>query len=501
MCLLIARFTLFSAISIILIFNPSQAVAWVLAGALVLLLGCTLAFFLLHTISQFLRGAAAELEETSNTKQAGQKKKGLAQMAVGIKKFFIELALPFFMESDDEKLYLEWSLHSWKASIVSAAERKGQTEQATRSRIVSCFKSFRAFVLHHGPSVERQNLAKAFSDFGEAWMEDFDQPGLPVDMVHVLCVLTATSSFVPAKTPLSLGRPRWGLTRVLLGLEAEVTRVQNVQDFLLSEKRRATESRRIAKEAEERKQLEAAKSAKSGGAMSPVHSLLHHHAQAQEVLEKAKTFEKTPMVDSASQTTQSAMAKKTNKMDEGEVSPRWEPLKAPEPADPPLEEIQIHQVREKTPEAVVAVSCDPEPAEPVQSPLPPPPPVQVQPAPILPKGPRTIPKAKRPSPSTVAAAPSAEAPRLPPSAPPAPTSPVSPAPPTTPAGASLVARSVRSAPRPPPPKAAPVGRAPAVAKAPSRSDRVPLNQAALARETTSDTEPEETEEEDSDDEQ
>ncbi|CAK9031780.1 unnamed protein product [Durusdinium trenchii] len=538
MCLLIARFTLFSAISIILIFNPSQAVAWVLAGALVLLLGCTLAFFLLHTISQFLRGAAAELEETSNTKQAGQKKKGLAQMAVGIKKFFIELALPFFMESDDEKLYLEWSLHSWKASIVSAAERKGQTEQATRSRIVSCFKSFRAFVLHHGPSVERQNLAKAFSDFGEAWMEDFDQPGLPVDMVHVLCVLTATSSFVPAKTPLSETAHKWqqqaenllrhgheqekhyvsadslvsSRTRLLnLNHAHAVTLVQNVQDFLLSEKRRATESRRIAKEAEERKQLEAAKSAKSGGAMSPVHSLLHHHAQAQEVLEKAKTFEKTPMVDSASQTTQSAMAKKTNKMDEGEVSPRWEPLKAPEPADPPLEEIQIHQVREKTPEAVtpvtpvtpkvVAVSCDPEPAEPVQSPLPPPPPVQVQPAPILPKGPRTIPKAKRPSPSTVAAAPSAEAPRLPPSAPPAPTSPVSPAPPTTPAGASLVARSVRSAPRPPPPKAAPVGRAPAVAKAPSRSDRVPLNQAALARETTSDTEPEETEEEDSDDEQ
>lgn len=48
----------------------ARAVLEVLAGALVLLLGCTLAFFLLHTISQFLRGAAAELEETSNTKQA-----------------------------------------------------------------------------------------------------------------------------------------------------------------------------------------------------------------------------------------------------------------------------------------------------------------------------------------------------------------------------------------------------------------------------------------------
>lgn len=63
-------------------------------------------------------------------------------------------------------------------------------------------------------------------------MEDFDQPGLPVDMVHVLCVLTATSSFVPAKTPLSLGRPRWGLTRVLLGLEAEVTRVPSTLCYI-----------------------------------------------------------------------------------------------------------------------------------------------------------------------------------------------------------------------------------------------------------------------------
>ena len=69
MCLLIARFSLFSAISIILIFNPSTAVSWTLAAGLVLLLAGTCIFFGLHVVSQFLRGAAADLQEEDKQKK------------------------------------------------------------------------------------------------------------------------------------------------------------------------------------------------------------------------------------------------------------------------------------------------------------------------------------------------------------------------------------------------------------------------------------------------
>lgn len=53
---------------------------------------------------------------------------------------------------------------------------------------VSCFKSFRAFVLHHGPSVERQNLAKV-RRLRRWWKEE--EVWIPwIGIVYDLCVIS-----------------------------------------------------------------------------------------------------------------------------------------------------------------------------------------------------------------------------------------------------------------------------------------------------------------------
>ena len=89
MSLLITRFSLFSVVSIILIFSPSTVVTMILAGSLVALMALTCAYFGLHIVAQFLRGAAQDMKaEESNPKKDASSKttkqkkpKGLANLA------------------------------------------------------------------------------------------------------------------------------------------------------------------------------------------------------------------------------------------------------------------------------------------------------------------------------------------------------------------------------------------------------------------------------------
>ena len=89
MSLLITRFSLFSVVSIILIFSPSTVVTMILAGSLVALMALTCAYFGLHIVAQFLRGAAEDMKaEESNPKKDASSKttkqkkpKGLANLA------------------------------------------------------------------------------------------------------------------------------------------------------------------------------------------------------------------------------------------------------------------------------------------------------------------------------------------------------------------------------------------------------------------------------------
>ena len=84
MCLLSFRFTLFSMIAIMLIFNPSRNATWVLAGILVCLLACVCAYFAIHVLAQFLKGSAADMEESEDedgspeAKQTKEKMKAAA---------------------------------------------------------------------------------------------------------------------------------------------------------------------------------------------------------------------------------------------------------------------------------------------------------------------------------------------------------------------------------------------------------------------------------------
>lgn len=84
MCLLSFRFTLFSMIAIMLIFNPSEAATWILASLLALMLACVCGYFAVHVVAQFLRGSAADMMESDeelDEDAAREKKKMRAAQA------------------------------------------------------------------------------------------------------------------------------------------------------------------------------------------------------------------------------------------------------------------------------------------------------------------------------------------------------------------------------------------------------------------------------------
>ena len=142
MCLLSFRFCLFSMVAIMLIFNPPQSATWALAGLLCFLLVIVCGYFAVHVAAQFLKSAAeAESDEEGIDKQdvqrmrlASKKQQPLLMRAVGgTKKLLIKLALPLFVESDEEKFFLRWSIQSPNVELISAAERFAKPA-ATRFR-------------------------------------------------------------------------------------------------------------------------------------------------------------------------------------------------------------------------------------------------------------------------------------------------------------------------------------------------------------------------------
>ena len=55
---------------------------------------------------------------------------------------------------------------------------------------------------------------EAISEFSALWLDEFDQGSIPMDLLQVLCALTATSKHVPHKTPI----PETGLKPLGLAL-------------------------------------------------------------------------------------------------------------------------------------------------------------------------------------------------------------------------------------------------------------------------------------------
>eukprot|EP00435_Cladocopium_sp_Y103_P034368 s881_g8.t2 len=247
MCLLSFRFTLFSMIAIMLIFNPSANATWVLAGGLVFLLSGVCAYFAIHVLAQFLKGSAADMEESEDEelspgspgspeakqnkekmRAASAKQNPLLRFAGQAKKILVRRALPIVQEAEDEKFFLQWSVHSNKVSLVSAAELKevGAASRGRLQRLVSVLKGLRAAVLRFGSGVQRQVMVKALSEFTTIWLDEFGQPNIPVDVLQVLGALTTTSKLVPHKTPLVETGIKWkqqveSLLRTHRGLQAE----------------------------------------------------------------------------------------------------------------------------------------------------------------------------------------------------------------------------------------------------------------------------------------
>lgn len=520
MTLLITRFSLFSVVSIILIFNPSTTVTMVLAGSLVSLMAFTCAFFGLHIVAQFLRGAAEDMasEEKEKSPKKNKKeeksKKSMANLAVSIKTFAIQTALPLFLPSDDEKFLLQWSPQMTEVEVVSAAQLK--TEATTRrrcNRLVSACKRVRALVLRLGPSVERQNFAKAISEFSALWLDSFDQLTLPIDTVYVLLILAETSGYIPTQTPLAETAAQWhhharGFihgehhgkllssdnlveTRVRLlklGTEDAVNLVTKVQHDLMAHRKRISQAildKGPAKESQSSKALSSVSFALPGWDASPL--------SLDKVKDRALP-EKPMMEEMAIQTIQSSFVKKT-------AAPLGDL-----PREGPASQLQV-EIHE-APKAL------PEPPPPKPKALAPKPPAVDVPdvSADVPVEPRSTPLAKQAAPKAPVAAPApavravAKASRPPPPER-APTSPLaasgaslaSPIPPdrpeqaeqreqrpnTTPLPPPVKGRSVKAAPRPPPE----AHHSPAEAKPAAETQPLPVHGAVvLERQMTSETE-------------
>ncbi|CAJ1379513.1 unnamed protein product [Effrenium voratum] len=227
MCLLSFRFAMFSLVSIMLIFHPSAATTYVLSAFIALLLLFLCSYFSLHVVAQFLRGSAADMEdsEEENEGMAAKKRRARASInarqngfilwAGSLKRRLVQLALPLVQQSKDEQYFVKWSTFHSELLLVTAAERHGHAVNHTR--LVAALKRARAWMLHFGLRVEKNTLAKALTEFGELRLDDAGQNEFPTDMLHIVCVLTSTSKHVPAKTPLPETGRRWKQqVRVLL---------------------------------------------------------------------------------------------------------------------------------------------------------------------------------------------------------------------------------------------------------------------------------------------
>ena len=158
MCLLSFRFCLFSMVAIMLIFNPPRNATWALAGLLVFLLVIVCGYFAVHVAAQFLKGSAQDMAESEGEEEgspeakrdmkhmrrrAAKQQPMLLRMASGTKKLLISLALPLFIESDEEKFFLRWSIHSANVELVSAAARFAEGKpKSTRFRYLAARQGY-----------------------------------------------------------------------------------------------------------------------------------------------------------------------------------------------------------------------------------------------------------------------------------------------------------------------------------------------------------------------
>lgn len=224
MCLLSFRFVLFSMVAVMLIFNPSAEMTWVLAGFLVLLLAMVCGYFALHVAAQFLRTAGVdedsdeEEEEQvamspttpTSSKSKRKRKQSCLMRVVGTVKSWVLRTLAFFLqESDDEKFVVQWSVFKPNVELVTVGEVQAVTRTGLRARFVSFAKGIRASVLRFGSGVQRQVMVKAFSEFSILWLDEFGQSYLPADAVQILCALSTTAKRVPPKTPKDRVFDKW----------------------------------------------------------------------------------------------------------------------------------------------------------------------------------------------------------------------------------------------------------------------------------------------------
>lgn len=219
MCLLSFRFFLFSTISVLLIFNPAEEMMWALACTLATMLASFCTYFGLHIVVQILR-ASVKLEESDDSdsewkqmqglEKKAKKKSRLKRLAGTLKKKFVGVTTVLFQERDDERVIVEWSVGSESFALVSAAQSEGKPgKEGGLQRVVSAVRDTRSKIFRFGLTFQRKTVIKAFEEFTELWLDDFNQKSLPADAIQVMCALTTASRHVPSQVPKQHLAQKW----------------------------------------------------------------------------------------------------------------------------------------------------------------------------------------------------------------------------------------------------------------------------------------------------
>ncbi|CAE7779820.1 gefF [Symbiodinium sp. CCMP2592] len=207
-CLLLgARFVLFTTVAVLLIFFPPAESMWAWSVSLLVMLVSVIVYAVLHIIGQTLRNAAGQL---GGKPKMGEERKivlchSLASRSgflnfdgagplTKLKQSVVALLLPLFQP--ESYLAFHWSITAESPNIIT---RRSQIQVprylSDRSWLLTKLAKASALLLRLSVGFQKEAVSKAYQDFVQLWLSDFD--GLNIPNVSVLCALAVACRALP----------------------------------------------------------------------------------------------------------------------------------------------------------------------------------------------------------------------------------------------------------------------------------------------------------------
>ncbi|CAE7037107.1 unnamed protein product [Symbiodinium sp. CCMP2592] len=241
-CLLLgARFVLFTTVAVLLIFFPPAESIWAWSVSLLVMLVSVILYAVLHIIGQTLRNAAGK---AGGKPKMGEERKivlchSLASRSgfmnsdgpgplAKLKQSGVALLLPLFQP--DSHLAFDWSVTAESPNIIT---RKSQIQVprylSDRGWLLRRLAKASALLLRLSVGFQKEAVSKAYQDFVQLWLSDFD--GLNIPNVSVLCALAVACRALPDNLANSLICSFWKRETKMLATQANARWQLFADDF------------------------------------------------------------------------------------------------------------------------------------------------------------------------------------------------------------------------------------------------------------------------------